>query len=286
MQIDRFFEDYYRPIRLLGRSPRTVTLYQTSIRGLSRWLGRDAELSDFCDKTIGQYIQHLVESGRRPAGCNKELSQLCAIWRLACRKKMVSDWPEIRRLPEPEVIPVAWTMEELWRLRISCNMQRGNYLGVPANRWWIALHCVLWSTGERISAAMQLHWADIQGDCVVFRAETRKGGTKPNHCRLPDYAVEALDLIREPTRNVVFPWGMGETYLYRVYHTILERAELDTSARSKFHRIRRSHATHLKLAGGDPTFSLKHADPAITLRYIDPSKLPAAADILPKFGTG
>jgi integrase len=286
MQIDEFFATYYQPIRLLGRSPRTTELYQASIRNLSKYLGRPAELTDLRDEIIGRYIQHLVEIGRRPAGCNKELAQLTAIWRLAARKRMVEEWPEIRRLPEPEVLPVAWTMEELWRLRISCNYVPGDYNGVPANRWWLALHAVLWSTGERITAAMRLLWGDICGDVIQFRAENRKGGTNPNAVTVPVYVVESLELIRQPDRCEIFRWPYTETYLYRTYHGILERAELDTSARSKFHRIRRSHATHLKLAGGDPTSSLKHSDPATTLRYIDYRQLPRPAELLPEFGTG
>lgn len=281
-----FFTNVYKPTRLLGRSQRTIDLYLASVEGFSRYLRRPATVADLTDSTVGQYLQNLLDRGRSAATVNKERSQLLAIWRMAARKKLVEEWPEIRPVPEPEVLPVAWTLEELWRLRISCNMQPGNYAGVPANRWWLALHCVLWSTGERISAVMHLKWSDISGDCVTYRAETRKGGTQPNQCRIPDYAVDSLQMIREPIREPVFPWTMGETYLYRVYHTILERAELDTSARSKFHRIRRSHATHLKLAGGDPTSSLKHSDPAITLRYIDPRQMPKPADILPHFGIG
>lgn len=286
MTLDDFFTDYYVPIRLVGRSARTRTLYTASIRGFSEWLMRPATLDDFRDEVVGRYLAALVDRGLKPATINKELSQLGAMWRLAARRKLVDYWPEIRPVPEPEHSPEAWTREELWRLRISCNMQRGQYAGVQANRWWLALHCVLYSTGERISAALQLEWRDIRDDWITFRAETRKGKRKPNVCQLPDYAIEAIGFIREPDRTLVFPWPLTSSYIYQQYKAILARAELDTGCRSMFHRLRRSHATHLKVCGGDPTSSLKHADPATTLRYIDPRQLPSPTQVLPQFGAG
>jgi integrase len=50
----------------------------------------------------------------------------------------------------------------------------------------------------------------------------------------------------------------------------LKLAGLPTDAKSKFQRIRRSHATHLHIAGGDATASLGHSSDSITRRhYLD-----------------
>lgn len=284
MLLKDFLENVYLPLRLLGRSQRTVILYRYSIELFSESLGRPAELKDLTDLVVSTHLATLLASGKRPAGVNKERSQLLALWNLAARKKYVDEFPEVRAVPEPEVIPVAWSIEELWRLRISCNYVPGDYDGVPANKWWLALHCVLWATGERISATMRMKFSAISGDSITFPAEDRKGSTKANVCRVQPYVNDAIDAIRKPERAIVFPWPHSETYLYRVYGIILKRAELDTSSRSKFHRMRRSHATHLKIAGGDPTQSLGHASPQTTEAYLDRRLLPMSESKLPVFG--
>lgn len=69
------------------------------------------------------------------------------------------------------------------------------------------------------------------------------------------------------------------------YHlrAILGLAGLPTDRRSMFHRIRRTHATHLYVRGGDPTQSLGHASDAMTRAYyLDPRQANKgyAADLL------
>jgi integrase len=286
MRLSDFFETIYSPLRLLNRSPRTKTLFRYSIRLFGQTLGRPAELSDLSDLTVARHLERLIEERRAPAGVNKERRQLVALWNLAARKRLVDEFPSISTVREPERLPEAWSMEELWRLRIACNMEPGTIAGVPAGRWWSALHLVLYSTGERVSAVLDTRWSDVSGASVVFPAESRKGKRKPLLATLSPEAVEALERIRLPERELVFPWTMSKTYLYARYRKILLRAELDDSRRSKFHRLRRSHATHLKAAGGDPTMSLGHSSAATTVRYLDPRFLPSrVSDLLPPIGS-
>lgn len=280
-----FFESFYCPLRLVNRSPRTKTLYRYSIKLLGDFLGRPATLEDFNDLTIARHLEYLIAQGRAPSGVNKERDQLVALWNLAARKKLVDEFPAVQRVNEPYRIPWAWTQEELWRLRISCNMQVGSYDGIPANLWWTALHIFLFSTGERIRAVLKAEWADIQRDSIVFPAENRKGAKRPGICHLGNEAMEWLQKIRQPERKIIFPWPFSESHLYIVYKKILKRAELDNCSKSKFHRMRRTHATQLKIAGGDPTQSLGHQSPVTTHRYLDPRQIPSGVrELLPTMG--
>lgn len=278
-----YFERDYFPRRLVGRSGRTATLYRYTIRLFSKYLGRDALLTDLEDLTISRYVAWLIEDGRAPAGVNKERRQLCSLWNAAAKRRLVDQFPDVPPVPQPQHVPKAWTIEELWRLKISCNMQAGDYCGVPANQWWVALHLLLWDTAERISAVMQLRWGDVAGEWVTFRAETRKGRRKPSIKKLRLETVQALEKIRSGS-ELVFPWPYRATYIYNVYRAILKRAELDHDAKSMFHRMRRSVATHLKAAGMDATAALGHANQAITQEhYIDPrlSGSVQPSDVLP-----
>jgi integrase len=274
MLLSDFYANVYRPLRLLNRSKRTDQLFLYTIRLFSHALGRSATLEDLNDLTIAKHLEALLAVGRKPAGVNKERRQLVALWNLAAKKRLVDQFPVLPTIHEPEQLPKAWTAEELWRLRISCNMQPGEYCGVPAGRWWAALHHVLYSTGERITAVMQLRWHDVSSDVVVFRAETRKGSKRASVARLTSDAVAALADIRSPARELVFPWPHCPTYLYRIYKGILVRAELEADSRSMFHRMRRTHATHLAAAGGDPTTSLGHQSAGMTARYLDRRLIP------------
>jgi integrase len=283
MLLSDFFDNVYRPLRLLNRSKRTDQLFRYSIRLFGETLGRPATLDDLTDIAVSRHLQRLLEQNRKPAGVNKERRQLVALWNLAAKKRLVDQFPVLPTVHEPQQLPKAWTVEEMWRLRMACNMQPGVYHGVPARLWWVALHCVLFATGERIAAVMQLRWRDISGDVVVFPAESRKGSKRASVATLTPAALAALDEIRLPKRELVFPWPFGGNYIYVVYRQILLRAELECDSRSKFHRMRRSHATHLKAAGGDPTASLGHSSPVTTARYIDPRMIPSAvANMLEK----
>jgi len=274
MLLTDFYQNVYKPLRLLNRSKRTDQLFRYTIRLYSKTLGRPATLLDLNDLDVARHLQTLLDQGRKPGGVNKERRQLVALWNLAAKKRLVEQFPVLPTVHEPEQLPMAWTTEELWRLRMSCNMQPGDYDGIPARLWWLALHHVLFATGERIAAVMQLRWSDISGDVVVFPAETRKGSKRASVATLTTQALEALELIRQPKRQLVFPWPYRANYLYKIYRDILQRAELDASSRSMFHRMRRSHATHLKAAGGDPTTSLGHQSAATTSRYIDRRLIP------------
>ncbi len=286
MTLTEFFDEIYSPLRLVGRSRKTDKSYRRSIEMFGETLGKPPTLDDLTDIVVCKHLAKLLARGLRPPTINKERSQLLALWNLGARKKYVDEFPEVRPILEPEVVPCAWTFEELQRLRISCGYMPREYSGVPAGLWWLALHCVLWCCGERIGPILKMNFSAIQGDKIIFPAGDRKGGVKANVCSAPQYCLDALEAIRNPKRDKVFVWPYSENYLYHVYKKILTRAELSTDSRSKFHRMRRSHATHLKALGGDPTQSLGHADAKTTNAYLDVRMIPSKADLLPQFGNG
>jgi len=279
--LDQFFDEIYRPIRLRGRSSRTVDLYRASIRMLSRWLGRDARLDDLEDSRICRYLLSL-EDRLSPYSIAKERSQLCAMWNCAARRKFIDRFPDVPSSPLPRRVPIAWTEEELTRLIAACQRERGSYDGVPAGRWWVALHRILWDTGERIGAAIGVEWSDLRADWLIVRAELRKGKRADVCHRLAADTMESLDSIRLPARKSIFPWPYSPSYLWHVYGLILDAAWLPNDRKHKFHCMRKSVASHLKAAGGDPQLALGHTDPRTTAAYLDPRIVdaPQPADLL------
>ena len=283
MKLIEFYRDIYRPLRLIGGSQRTDVLYRYSIELFSSFLGRPAELTDLNDLTVGRHLQALIDEGRKRPGINKERAQLLALWRLAARKHLVSEFPEIKKIPEPETDARAWTMEELQRLYAACAEYSGEtYFGIPANKWWLALVSVCYTTGERKTAVLKSEWTHLSGNRLLFPAENRKGSKKNHIATLTPFCMNRLAQIRSNHR-LIFPWPKSPNYEYHIYNKILESAGLPKDSKSKFHRLRKSHATHLKAAGGDPTQSLGHSSAATTNRYIDLRMIPDKnADLLPE----
>lgn len=284
LTLSEFFSLHFQPLFLRGRSPRTVTLYESSIRTFSRYLGRSATVSDFNDDTVNRFLAWYGGNGRSPYTVNKERFNLLAMWRFAARKGFVEGWPDVKPETEPERVPVAWTEGEIRRLMAAIDQCCGWLAGIPSAAWWKALHLVAWDSAERISAMMGLQWSmiDLQGGWLHVPAELRKGKRKDRLFKLSDATVAALYAIRFPPRDDVFPWPYCRTYLWTKYEPILKAAGLPVNRRSKFHRMRKSVASHYEAAGGDATKLLGHSARKVTLGYLDPRivKEKQASDIL------
>ena len=108
-----FFATHYRPLKLRSRSDNTARLYDHTMRNFSRFLGRDAMLEDLTDDTVSRLLSWIIDRGRSPHTAEKERCQLLAIWRFACRKKFLDEWPDVDSCKRPTRIPRAWTQADL-----------------------------------------------------------------------------------------------------------------------------------------------------------------------------
>lgn len=280
-----FFLTYYLPLRLRGRSDRTRTLYLSSIRAFGRHLGRDPMLDDLNDVTVSAHLTALAGRGLTPNSIEKERCQLLAMWRAACRKNLVREWPEVLAETLPRRVPRAWNQDDLAKLFAAIEVQVGEFCGIPKAAYWRALHHVLYWSAERIGAIRQLRWTDYDATSgwLVFPAETRKGRHADNLVKLPPVAIAALEAIREPERALIFPWDLSPCAIYDHYRKVLVTAGLPIGPKSMFHAIRRTAASYFEAAGGNATELLMHTSRKVTMAYLDPRivKRTQAADLLP-----
>lgn len=247
-------------------------LYLSSIRSFGKFLQRPAAMSDLTDDTVGMFLNWFMQKGRSPYSANKEHANLLAIWRFACRKQILKTWPDVEREVEPKRIPLAWTEEEMHQLFASLAREEGRIGVLPAAAWWTALHFIAWDTGERISALRNLKWkyVDMRRGWLHIPAEIRKGKREDKVFKLSADTLASLTLIQKPKREDVFPFPYSHTYLYDLYAKVLERAGLPTDRKSKFHRLRKSVASHVEAAGGNATSLLGHSTRKVTMNYLDP----------------
>ncbi len=282
-----FFRQHYSTICLQGPSANTLRLHELSIRRFGEVLGRPPKLADFTQENLARFTSSRLRC--HPATTvNRETAKLVAEWRAACRKGILPVWPEHKLLREPERIPQAWSQDEINRLFASAYQESLPVGDAPGSAWWPALFFTAWDSGERIGALLQLRWADMDGNgWLVVRAEYRKGKTRDRGYQLHEQTVNALAELRRYTRKEIFPWPYTKTYIYERLTAILERAKLTTDRKSKFHRIRKSHASHAEAAGMNATELLDHSTRNVTKAYLDPRIVikKHATDVLFRPGT-
>lgn len=283
MTLHELLDDLYVPLR--GISARTQTLYRYTLEAWGRQLGREPLLTDLDEIAVARFLASRGRE-RSPATTAKDRAQIVALWSFAAKRGLVSTWPEVRRITVPERVPEAWTADEFRRLLASASLESTAVAGIPGGLWWRAFLLVCYDTAERVTAVRGLRWADVGEADVIFRAEVRKGGRR-DICRpVGGSTRSALSAIREPRRELVFPWPYTPAYLWGRMGIILRRAGLPADRRSKFHRIRRTTASFYAAAGHSATALLDHSSPAVTRRYLDPRIVRgvAAPDVLPAVG--
>lgn len=283
MTLDTFFKDFYRPLRLRGRSINTSRLYGCTMRSFSKWLRYEATLDDLTDLTISRFLEHRA-SERSPYTAEKERTQLLSLWRFAADRGLLKDRPCVPPAPLPERIPTAWSEEQLQSLMRAAAATRGAIGAIPAAVWFPALLNVLWETAERIGAILSCEPADFAPPHLMVRAEHRKGGKRDRVYRLSE---ETCNLVRQAAGSrQLLQWHQNRGYLWKRYKDIVARAGLGHDRKTGFHQLRRSAASHYAARGGDPVTLLDHENPRTTRRwYLDrrmTDRGPAPFEVLPR----
>jgi integrase len=267
------------------RSELTRDQYRFAANDFAAFLRREPTDDDLDDATLSKFSIWLSSRGLAPRTTNERVGRLCSLWSWLTKCGRKKRFPLVARVPEPHRIPVAWTESQLKHLIDSLERVRGWVGEIPARDWWRSLHLVAWSTGERISAMIACRWDHLIDDWLTVPAEIRKGQSRDMAYRLSPEAMASLAVIHGQ-RERIWPWPHNRTYLWTRYKEIRRAAGLPTDRRSSFHRIRKSVATHVAAAGGNPTQALGHTDPRITQAYLDPRilKAPQASDYLFRIG--
>lgn len=252
------------------QSDQTRKVYRLALSRLEQVVGHPPVLDDLTDDNVAGVMQLLLREGRAAPTANERRDRLHAFWRWLARRGIVKLWPTTPSLPEPIRIPKAWSRDDLTRLIAACASQTGWIACVPAAKFWTTLHYVAWDTGERIGALIQAEWEHLQGEWLVLPAEIRKGKSADRAYKLSAPTLAALEEIRHPLRDLIWPWPYDPLYLWPRYKKLRHDAGLPTDRKSAFHRMRKSVGSWVKALGGNASDALGHMDPKTTAAYLDP----------------
>lgn len=271
MQLDSLCADYIRNNDRVS-SAETVRLIGVVARNFGRFLGRDPLAADLTDSNIRAFVAARRQAGRSLATIDGEVAKLMAVAKYAALRGFVS--PPTMRVPKSATpAPQAFLRGQLRRLWRSAYRSQAAIAGVPGCAYWPALLDLLWDSGERIRAIYQIERADIDlaGRWVTFRR--RKGGGRTLVKRIRRTTANNLRrLLQASTLDRPFA-GVCMGTIYNQYHHLLADAGLPTDRHSKFHCLRKSHASYLHVAGGDSRESLGHSSDAVTVRHYFDSRI-------------
>lgn len=292
MTLRDFFKTTYRPLRLRGRSPKTVALYDNLFRQFDQWLkaegiADEGGIEHLDELVLSRFLEHRAET-HSPYTVEKERSQLLALARLAWERRV----PGIERMPTcppgvlPQKVPTSWSAEQMQALWREANRKTAWPIGkVPSHEFMPALLGLCWETGERIGALLAVPAGEYRRPTVTVQPETRKGGRVGRIYELSPELCDRLDRLAAYGHQRLIPWRGHFTALYGRMKTLLRRAGL-SGKRLAFHQVRRTAISHLAAAGGDPVAFAGHANPSVTRRwYLDPrvaERGPKAHQLLPR----
>jgi integrase len=236
--------------------------YQAHVNLALRWL-RESGRPTLCDELFQRdrlcdFFKWLC-AGRAPATVNGRIDTLWMLWSFATDENpalCAEPLPPLKYKPrakEPKKDPVAFTIDQIVQLIAAA-------LRAPAMRkcsWWSADHWVTLiatylATAERFTALLLCPRSALQGSVFMVPAELTKDG-KENPVVIPDWIAEKIRRLPSAITDadLIWPYPYGFDQLRRRYTAdILVPAKLPISRWHKFHCLRRSAVTQVKISEG------------------------------------
>ena len=239
MLLDDFFTETFRPERLNDRSPRTITLYEYSLRKFAKSLNRPPMVEDLNSKTVWFHLSALLESGLSMSTIEIERSRLCTIWKHARKRGVTNLPPSVEQLDVIATGSEPFTETELERIKRSCREFEGNVGGFFAGYWWHAMFLVVMDTGEHLGAILQAQWRDLKRGRLFIPVQNRKTN-ESERFELDAKTLRAVERLRREPGDVIFPWPSTRDYIYHRFNRICVLAGIDTSEGDLFGRLRAS----------------------------------------------
>ncbi len=248
---------------------RSVEQLRVSVRVFAIFLGEEPRLGDLSRSTVHRFIDWLLANRAPDTAWNKR-KDLLTLWKWSFEEGLIAERPErIKQVRKPRRDPDAWTREELRQILLATSEMPGTLPnGVPMAVFFKALVLVLYSTGLRISAALNLPNAIAADGTIYASAGTQKSNYHEQKTLQPA-AIKACRDIRRYLTNArrekrLLPWPYHRNTLSTWWRRLMKHAGIEPHRRNGTQKMRRTAASWLESASpGSATRFLGHSSPEL-----------------------
>ena len=272
--------DYLHEIYAVQRciSDNTQYQYDRSIRCLSEWLGHAIRIADLSDLLVSRWIRYL-EQLWAPRTVAAKRRDVLVVWRDAARAGMCQPPGFVRRPRVPATNPVAWSLEEMRALIESTGKLTGDLAnGLPRSRYFRCLLETGYQTGLRRGDLLAFDVSNVAGDvAAVTQCKTDQWhlvAVEPATAECLIWLSRQLVEMQDPYWQTPLRWPHNIRWLTSSLDRLCRLADVPGGG---LQRVRRTGATAIAAAGGDPMQYLGHKTPGLAYRcYVDRTKTGAA----------
>ena len=269
----RYLYAVYIPYRL-GLRDSTVAQLSIAVTLYSRWLERPARLDDLLDEPV---LRFLADYSRDKAAStvNAKRRHLLALWRDAHERGYVNVSPgKIPKIPEPDSLPEAWTIQEVSRVLRAAGAESGTVAGLRASSYWVSLILAMLDTGARIGAMSRVRCSQIRLDDpagLELSSEFSKTH-RAKWCPLHPQTVQSCSWIWDASRELMWPWPYHDSVRRRHLKRLCAKAGVRVGRPfgGVFHKLRRTSGTLVEANGGDGSKQLGNTRAVFLKSYLDP----------------
>lgn len=290
--LTELFERYVLPNCLVNSEPRNIQQIRESLRYWRRFTG-DPSLRLTSVRTCAEFLGRRDERGRfvsglwslpgrkgEPISPNTVRKHCVEIQRLlSLAGPITHKHPEARELidrvpwlAKPAVVKREvvdnLSLDELRAVREACKRARSPRRlphGLTPARFFDALYVFDYHVGARLGTLLAVRYSwfgtDVLGErCLHVPLRFTKGKKRDLLLFVHDDAWRAVESIRTPDRDLVFPWPHGPSWLHECRRRILRASGLPPHRQLGFHGIRKAMTTELGAINGPAaTMAAGHA---------------------------
>lgn len=266
-----FYEAYVEPDVLYHAAQRHRQALRESLDYWKQFTG-DPPLREITRRTIRRFTEGLQLLPGRRAGelladntVRKHCGHVQRVLNVAGPSKpqpggelnvrLLEEVPYISRPAEVlNEVEDNFTLEELGKVLDACRVAIAPRIsGIASSQWWRSLIVFDYNVGLRIGSLLKLRWEwfEQSGDQWWIRLPVRSTreraikGRQGKRFYVNAPAMAALDRIRLPSRDLVFPWPYSESYLHAMRRRILRATGLPKERQLGFHGVRKAFATEV-----------------------------------------
>ena len=261
MKLSLLHKRYLADLRALGRSPQTISAYESDFGLLCRFTGRD-DVRALTPETVADFARWLSEQGHKATSIGRRLASSSSF----------GDWLERRgELPKNPFrgIPRPKRRKSLPRAISTDQADKLAEAPLARDRAMVAL---MRYSGLRVGEVSALDLEDLGLDCV--RVREGKGGRDRTVPLVPPVQVALADWLtqRGAEAGPVFPGVRGPRFSRVTISRSLNRAAKAAGVPHLTpHQLRHTFGTEMTQAGVELAYLqalMGHSDPATTMRYV------------------